>query len=116
MSLRLGSLLVLVEALAFVSSASGAYPGPLAVQGGTGLAGLDGSLHFVADKAGSGTRISAVATDGGAVMMSRTLSGSFGTIAVTPNGEMGGLFQDGSAFVLQNLGINSTSSFLIVGA
>ena len=113
---RLGSLLVLVGALAVVSSASAAFPGPMAVQRGAGLASLDGSLHFVATGAGAGTRIDAVVTGGGATARSRTVPGAFGTVAVTPTGNAGGLFHDGSAFVLQNLGIKATSRFLIVGA
>ncbi len=111
---RLGSLLVLVGALALVPSASAAFPGPMAVQGGTGLANLDGSLHFVAFKAGANTKIDAVDA-GGTTVISRTVSGSFGIVNLTPNGVAGGLFQDGSAFVLQNVGINSISSFLILG-
>jgi hypothetical protein len=111
---RLGSLLVLVGALALVPSASAAFPGPMAVQGGTGLANLDGSLHFVAFKAGANTRIDAVDA-GGTTVLSRTVSGAFGIVNLTPNGVPGGLFQDGSAFVVQNVGIQSISRFLILG-
>src|SRR5436305_8622180 len=109
---RLGSLFVLAAALVVVSPASAAYPGPIAVQGGAGLASADGSLHFIADAVASGTRIAAVGADG--VSMQRNVSGAWGTVAITPNGEIGGLYQDGSAFVLQNLGINPVSSFLVV--
>jgi hypothetical protein len=112
---RLGSLLIVVVALAIVPSAFAAFPGPMAVQGGKGLANFDKSLHFVAVKAGADTKIAAVDADGTTVM-SRTVSGSFGTVVLTPNGLGGGLFQDGSAFVLQNVGLKSTSSFMIVGA
>jgi hypothetical protein len=108
------SVLVLFGALALAPSALAAFPGPLASQGGTGLASLDGSLHFVAVKAGGGTRVDAVSTDGGATAMSRTVPGSFGTVQLTPNGRMGGLFDDGSAFVLQNTGIDTISKFLIL--
>ena len=111
---RLGLLLVIVGALAVVPSASAAFPGPMAVQGGAGLANLDGSLRFVAVKAGTGTKIAAVDA-GGVMVMSRTVPGSFGTVMLTPNGVAGGLFHDGSAFVLQNLGIQPTSRFTILG-
>src|SRR5260370_41540131 len=108
MARRIGFLLVLVGALALVPPALAAYPGPIAVQGGAGLPNLDGSLHFIATSAGSGTRIDAIAGDGSATM-SRTVPGQYGTVQLTPNGTMGGLFHDGSAFVVQTIGINATS-------
>jgi len=46
---RIGFLLVLAGALALVPSASAAYPGPIAVQGGSGLPSIDGSVHFIAN-------------------------------------------------------------------
>src|SRR5258708_9701080 len=105
---RLGSLLVLVGALALVPSASAAFPGPMAVQGGAGLASLDGSVHFVAFNAAAGTRIEAVDA-GGTTTMSRTLSGAFGIVNLTPNGVPGRLFQGGSPFVLHDLGVPAVS-------
>lgn len=113
---RLGSLLVVVGALAIVQSASAAYPTPFAVQGGAGLPSLDGSLHFVTLKAGADTRIAAVEAGGGATLLSRTVSGSYGIAQLTQTGLAGGLFRDGSAFVLQSVGLKPTSRFLIVGA
>lgn len=113
---RLGSLLVVVGALAIVQPASAAFPAPFAVQGGAGLPSLDGSLHFVALKAGSDTRIAAVEVGGDANLMSRTVTGSFGIAMLTQNGLAGGLFHDGSAFVLQSTGLKATSRFMIVGA
>jgi hypothetical protein len=113
MARRIGFLLVLVGMLVLVPSATASFPGPLASQGGPGLANLDGSLHFVATPAGASTKIAAVDADG-ATVMSRTIPGSYGTVQLTPNGSVGGLFQDGSAFVLQNTGINSKSSFVVL--
>lgn len=113
---RLGSLLVVVGALVIVQSASAAFPAPFAVQGGAGLPSLDGSLRFVAVKAGGDTRISAVATGGGTTRMSRTIPGSYGIAELTQNGLAGGLFRDGSAFVLQSVGLKQASRFMIVGA
>ena len=110
---RIGILLVLAGALALVPSASAAYPGPIAVQGGSGLPSLDGSVHFIATSAGSATRIDAIGADGSATI-SRTVPGQYGTVQLTPNGTMGGLFHDGSAFVVQTIGINATSSFIVL--
>ena len=111
---RLGFLVVVVAALAAVSSAWAAFPGPMAVQGGTGLASLDGSLRFVATQTSAATRVDAIGTDGGGVAFTRTVPGFLGTVQLTPAGELGGLFHDGSAFVLQNTGLESTSKFLVL--
>jgi hypothetical protein len=113
MSRRFSVCLILLAALAFVPAASAAYPAPYAVQGGAGLPSLDGSLHFIAQAAGSNTRIDA--SNGDATVMSRTVHGAFGVATLTQTGLAGGLFHDGSAFVLQNLGLKSTSSFMVVG-
>jgi hypothetical protein len=114
MARRIGFLLVLVGVLVLVPSATAAFPGPMATQGGPGLASLDGSLHFVATQAGGSTKIVAIDADG-ATVMSRTIRGSYGTVQLTPNGTVGGLYQDGSAFVLQSMGMNTTSSFVVLG-
>ncbi|MGZ8716478.1 MAG: hypothetical protein ACXWYO_05130 [Gaiellaceae bacterium] len=113
---RLGSLLVVVGVLAIVQSASAAFPAPFAVQGGAGLPSLDGSLHFVTLKTGAATRIAAVEADAKTTVMSRTVAGSYGIAMLTQNGLAGGLFRDGSAFVLQSIGLKPTSRFMIVGA
>jgi len=113
---RLGSLLVVVGALAIVQAASAAFPAPFAVQGGAGLPSLDGSLHFVTLKTGAATRIAAVEADAKTTVMSRTVAGSYGIAMLTQNGLAGGLFRDGSAFVLQSVGLNPISHFMIVGA
>ena len=113
---RLGSLLVAVGALALVPVASAAYPTPFAVQGGAGLSSLDASMRFVALKAGKSTRLNAVDAQGGAIVMTRTVTGVFGIATLTQSGLAGGLFHDGSAFVLQSVGLTSTSRFIIVGA
>jgi hypothetical protein len=112
---RLGFLFAMLGALAVVSAASAAYPTPFAVQGPTALPNLDGSLHFVAKKLGSGTRIEAMDAHN-AVVMARTVPGAFGVARITQEGLTGGLFADGSAFVLQSVGLKSTSRFMIVGA
>jgi hypothetical protein len=110
---RLGSLLVLAGALALPSIASAAYPAPFAVQGGTGLPNLDGSVHYVAQPFGANTRISALGDE--AAARSVVLRGDYGIATLTQNGLTGGLFHDGSAFVAQSLGLKSTSSFVVIG-
>jgi hypothetical protein len=115
MARLLGSLIVVVGALAVVQVASAAYPAPYAVQGGDGLPSLDGSLHFVTLNAGSNTRLEAVGAQRDATPMSRTILGAFGVAQLTQAGLAGGLFHDGSAFVLQSMGLKATSSFMIVG-
>ena len=112
---RIGSLLVVIGALALAPVASAAYPAPFAVQGGAGLFSLDSSVRFVAFKAGLNTRLAALDAQGGATVSSRTVSGAFGIATLTQSGLAGGLFHDGSAFVLQSVGLNSTSRFIIVG-
>ena len=112
---RLGSLLVVAGALSAVPAATAAYPTPFALQGGTVLPNLDGSLQFTASKAGAGTRVTAMDKQD-SIVMSRTIPGAFGIARLTQNGLVGGLFHDGSAFVLQNVGLQSTSRFMIVGA
>ena len=112
---RLGSLLVVVGTLTFVSVASAAFPAPFAVQGGAGLPSLDASVRFVALKAGDDTRISALSAQGDTTLMSRTVQGAYGIATLTQSGLEGGLFHDGSAFVLQNVGLKTASSFMIVG-
>jgi hypothetical protein len=109
------SLLVLAAALALAPAAIAAYPTPYAVQNGSGLLSLDHSLQFVALKAGKNTTVSAVTVDGGARVMSRTIAGAFGVPRITQNGLMAGLFHDGSAFVLQNVGFARTSRFVVLG-
>jgi hypothetical protein len=113
MARRLGSLLVVTAALAVVPAASAAYPAPFAVQGGQGLPSLDGSVHYVTLKTGPNTRIVALGAQGGETM-SRTISGAFGIATLTQTGLTGGLFHDGTAFVLQSIGLKPTSRFVIV--
>jgi hypothetical protein len=112
---RLGSLLVALGALALPAAASAAYPAPFAVQGGTGLSNLDGTVHYVAQKSGAGTRITALTAAGDEAAASLTLRGEYGIATLTQSGLTGGLFHDGSAFVAQSLGLGSTSSFVVIG-
>jgi hypothetical protein len=113
---RLVVLLAALGALAGAPSALAAFPAPLATQGGSGLPSLDGSLRFVATKAGTDTVVSAIRASGGATVMEQTVPGAYGVPTITQSGLTAGLFHDGSALVLQNVGIEKTSSFVILDA
>ena len=111
---RLAVLPAAVAALALVPPAFAAYPAPFAVQGGNGLPSLDGSVQFVTKKAGADTVVSAIRTSGGATLLKQAVEGAYGIPTITQSGLTAGLFHDGSAFVLQNVGIERTSSFVIL--
>ncbi len=113
---RLAALLAALGALAAAPSALAAFPAPLAVQGGDGLLSLNGSVRFTATKDGADTLVSAVSTDGGGSLWKQTVKGAYGIPAITESGLAAGLYHDGSAFVLQNVGIGPKSSFVILDA
>ena len=103
------TLLAVLTALVIVPAASAAYPTPFASQGtDVGLYNLDHSIQFFALKDAAGTRIKAGDR-------SQVITGSWGIPMLTYNGLAGGLFHDGSAFVLQGTAIGKTSKFAIVG-
>ncbi len=114
MARRLAVLLAVIAALAAVPLAFAAYPTPYAVQGGSGVVAGDGSLRFVAAKAGGNTLVSAVNMSDGSIVRSHKVNGAFGIPVLTQNGLAGGLFHDGSALVLQSLGLEKTTHFAIV--
>jgi len=108
-------LAVVLTALVLVPAASAAYPAPYAVQGpDVVLTSLDGSVEYTALKDGGNTRIVASHTVGGATIMSTVIAGAYGIPGVTQSGLTGGLFHDGSAFVLQQVGLAATSHLAIV--
>jgi hypothetical protein len=113
---RLAVLLAALGALAAAPSALAAFPAPFAVQGGDGLLNLNGSLRFTATKDGANTLVSAVSTDGGGTLWKQTVDGAYGIPTITQSGKTAGLYHDGSAFVLQNVGIKDKSSFVILDA
>jgi hypothetical protein len=118
MTRRLTPLVVVLGVLAIVPLASAAYPAPFAAQGGEGLLSKDGQVRFVAVGIGGGqsTVINAIDRAEGSTLKKLTLSGSFGVPQVTYRGPAGGLFRDGSAFVLQSTGYGATTRFVVVGA
>jgi hypothetical protein len=113
---RLGLVLTILGVLAVVPAALAAYPTPYAAQGGEGVLSKDGSLRYVALKSGSDTVIRAVRKSDGSVAMSQNVTGSFGVPMLTFKGPGGGLFRDGSAFVLQSTGYESTTTFQVVNS
>jgi hypothetical protein len=111
---RVGFVLVVLGALAVVQVASGAYPAPFAAQGGEGVLSNDGSLRFVAIGAGESTVVSAIKSSDGSGWKSQTVAGSFGVPMLTQRGPAGGMFRDGSTFVLQSTGYNQATQFMLI--
>jgi hypothetical protein len=111
---RVGLVLVVLGALAVVQVASGAYPAPFAAQGGEGVLSNDGSLRFVAIGAGESTVVSGIKTSDGSGWRSQTVAGSFGVPMLTQRGPAGGMFRDGSTFVLQSTGYHPTTQFMLI--
>jgi hypothetical protein len=110
---RFGLYLVVLGALAAVPLASAAFPAPYALQGGAGVLSKDGSMHFVPSAAGGSTLVRAL-TSSGSVARSRTISGSYGVPLVTQAGPAGGMFRDGSTFVLQSMGLKNKTQFVFL--
>jgi hypothetical protein len=111
---RLALCLVVLAALAVVPAASAAFPAPYAAQGGNGVLSNDHTMRFVAIGAGESTVVRAAKASGGEVAMSQTIAGSYGVPMMTQNGPGGGMFRDGSTFVLQSIGLNPTTQFVLL--
>ena len=108
------TLLAVLAALVIVPAASASYPTPYASQGNQGLLSLDKKTLFLAlDKQGDTTVVAQRV--GGTTRISHVLTGSWGIPMLTYNGVTGGLFHDGSAFVLQSVGMENTTKFAVVG-
>ena len=71
-------------------------------------------MRFVAIGAGESTVVRAAKASGGEVAMSQTIAGSFGVPMMTQNGPGGGMFRDGSTFVLQSIGLEPTTQFALL--
>jgi hypothetical protein len=114
MSRRLGLFLTVLGALAVVSVASAAYPAPFALQGGHGVLSNNGAIRFVASAAGESTLVRAYKTKDGSTLMSQSVAGSFGVPMLTQTGPGGGMFRDGTTFVLQSMGLKGTTQFVLL--
>jgi hypothetical protein len=111
---RLGLFLTVLGALAVVSVASAAYPAPFALQGGQGVLSNNGAIRFVASAAGESTLVRAYKTKDGSTLMSQTINGSFGVPMLTSSGPGGGMYRDGSTFILQSMGSLATTQFVLL--
>jgi hypothetical protein len=108
---RLGPMLA---ALVLVPAALAAAPSPYAVQGGQGIASVDGTMRYVAQPAaGAHTTIQAVRDRDSAVVTSVTVDGNMG-IPMISSDLPDGMFRDGSAFVLQTVGYQKQTTFKVV--
>lgn len=114
MSRRLGLVLAAAAAAIVVPVALASYPSPYALQGGEGVMSKDGAIRYVAVGAGDKTVVKAIRTSDGSTVQSATVQGSFGVPMLTQKGPGGGLFRDGSAFVLQSTGYGPTTSFQLM--
>jgi hypothetical protein len=116
MARRLAVLVTAVSALAIVASAYAAYPVPFAAQGGAGLSSKDGAVRFVATATADrvSTVITAIARGDSPPLHTQTVTGSFGIPQLTSQGPAGGLFRDGSAFVVQSMGYDTTTRFIVL--
>jgi hypothetical protein len=114
MARRLGSCLVVLVALAAAPSALGAFPGPYGLQDGQGVLSKDGTLRFVASKAGDGTLVSTISTADGTVQRTRMFDGRLGIPTLLYNQPGEGLSRDGKTFVLETAGFADTSRFMLV--
>jgi hypothetical protein len=99
----LGRLVLLSLALAVTASgalAGGGGPSPGAVTGWDGVVAPGGATRYVTLWAGDKTLVAAVRVNGGRVVRSRVLPGSYGVPLVANDGSAGGVSADGSTLVL----------------
>jgi hypothetical protein len=100
MKRALVSALLVAGLTVLVGAASGAGPSPGAVFGSPGVVSHDGKLRYVAMRAGKGSLVEAITTQGGVVRKSRFLRGTFGIPMVAYDGSTGGLSRDGRRLVV----------------
>lgn len=103
-----------LAALAAAAPASAGYPTTFAAQGGPGITGVDGTVHFVATKQGSDTKLSALAIKDDVLLRSSLVTGAFGVPVLGVRTVPLGMFRDGSTFVLQSVGYAPTTTFKLV--
>jgi hypothetical protein len=114
MSRRLGLAIAAALVFVLVPSALGAAPSFMAVQGGSGVPARDGTMRYVAlNAAGRTTTVQALREADRSIVRSRSIEGNFG-VPMLADSYADGIFRDGSAFVLQNVGYGARSEFRIV--
>lgn len=106
--------LAVLAALAAAAPAFAGYPTTFAAQGGEGVTGVDGSVHFVATKQGADTRLAALSVQDNTLLRSALVAGAFGVPVLGVKGVPLGMFRDGSTFVLQSVGYAPTTTFKLV--
>jgi hypothetical protein len=99
-------LTVLVAAAVLVGRAGSAGPSPGAAFGSPGVVSHDGKTRYVAMRAGIGTLVEAVRTQGGVVRRSRFLHGFYGVPLVAYDGSTGGLARNGKRLVLYSRAVS----------
>src|SRR5262245_4922331 len=101
----MGKLRVVAVALACAAAtqavAQGAGPSPGVRQGQGGIA--RGDVRYIALRSWTGTTLAAVRRDGGRVLRSKALRGSWGIPLVAFDGTPGGLSADGSRLILADV-------------
>jgi DNA-binding beta-propeller fold protein YncE len=105
---------VLFAALVVAPGALAAYPGTYAQQGSDGVLDPDLSSRYVASNSGGDTLVQVFSTRDGTRMRSQTLSGQFGVPTLIPSNIGLGMFHDGSAFVLQSIANQASTSFAVL--
>ena len=117
----MGKARLLAVALACAAAtqavALGAGPSPGVRQGQGGIA--RGDVRYVALRSGAGTMLAALQRDGGRVLRSKALSGSWGIPLVAFDGTVGGLSSDGGKLILADVASvdpqATRTTFLVIG-
>jgi hypothetical protein len=90
----------LLFAAILVGTANGAGPSPGIAFGSPGVVSHDGKSRYVALRAGKGTLVETLTTQGGVVRHSRFLKGLYGLPMVAYDGSMGGLARNGKRLIV----------------
>lgn len=117
----MGKARLLAVALACAAAtqavALGAGPSPGVRQGQGGIA--RGDVRYVALRSGADTMLAALRRDGGRVLRSKALSGSWGIPLVAFDGTVGGLSSDGGKLILADVASvdpqATRTTFLVIG-
>jgi hypothetical protein len=100
--------LLVAGAAVLAGSATGAGPSPGIAFGSPGVLSHDGKVRYVALRAGKGTLVEAVTTQGGEVRQSRFVRGRYGIPLVAYDGSTGGLSRNGKRLVVYLWGPEKT--------
>jgi hypothetical protein len=84
------------------------------VFGNQGVVDPHGLVRYVAVPSGKTTTVETITTDGGQVVLSRGLPGSFGVPVVTSDGKTGGVAHDGRTLVLATYPTPQSTRFAVL--